>query len=79
MSYHRKPSITVDIFIYNENKDFILIKRKMILLKIVGHFQEALLIMVKLLKMLHREAKEETSIDVNLKNNLKLFRSFKRS
>ena len=28
MSNYKKPSITADIFIYNENQEFILIKRK---------------------------------------------------
>ena len=28
MDNFKKPSLTVDIFIYNENNDFLLIKRK---------------------------------------------------
>lgn len=67
MSYHKKPSLTVDIFITNENKEFILIKRKNDPFKdhwaLPGGFvdygettENAAI----------REAKEETSIDIKL-------------
>lgn len=42
MGDYKIPSLTTDIFIFDENTDFILIKRKMIHLKIIGLFQEAL-------------------------------------
>ncbi len=67
MGKHRNPSLTTDIFIYNENKEFILIKRKNDPYKnhwaLPGGFvdygesvEDAAV----------REAKEETSISVQL-------------
>ena len=41
MGDYKIPSLTTDIFIFDENTDFILIKRKNDL-KIIGLFQEAL-------------------------------------
>jgi 8-oxo-dGTP diphosphatase len=74
MSFHKKPSITVDIFISNEKKEFILIKRKNNPFKnywaLPGGFVEygettgnAAI----------REAKEETNIDVDLKKQFKVY------
>ena len=67
MSYHKKPSITVDIFIYNENKDFILIKRKNNPFKDCWAFPGGFVDYGETTENAAiREAKEETNIDVEL-------------
>ncbi|MCC7553872.1 MAG: NUDIX hydrolase [Methanobacteriaceae archaeon] len=74
MNVYKKPSITVDIIIFNEDKEFILIKRKNDPYKdywaIPGGFidygetvENAAI----------REAKEETNIDIKLKNILGVY------
>ena len=74
MSYHKKPSITVDIFIYNENKDFILIKRKNNPFKDCWAFPGGFVDYGETTENAAiREAKEETSIDVNLKKQFKVY------
>ena len=74
MGEYKKPSLTVDIFIYNNKKEFILIKRKNEPFKNYwalpggfvdyGEIDENAAI---------REAKEETSIDVELKELINVY------
>ncbi len=42
MKNYKIPSLTTDIFIFDDNTNFILIKRKNDPLKIIGRFPEAL-------------------------------------
>ena len=58
---YKIPSLTVDIFIYNENHEFILIKRNFV---DYGEKTEDAAI---------REAKEETSIDVELEGLVNVY------
>ena len=67
MSYHKKPSLTVDIFIYDDKNNFILIKRKNDPYKDCWAFPGGFVEYGATVEnAARREAKEETSIDVEL-------------
>ncbi len=67
MGEYKKPSLTVDIFIYNENKEFLLIKRKNDPFKDHWAFPGGFVDYGECVEdAAVREAKEETSIDVEL-------------
>lgn len=67
MSYHKKPSLTVDIFIYDDENNFILIKRKNDPYKDCWAFPGGFVNYGETVEHAAvREAKEETSIDVEL-------------
>ena len=74
MTKYKKPSLTVDIIIINENNDFILIKRKNEPFKnhwaIPGGFVDY---GETVENAAIREAKEETSIDVKIKKLLGVY------
>ena len=74
MSYHKKPSLTVDIFIFNDKKEFILIKRKNNPYKDCWAFPGGFVDYGETTEdAAVREAKEETSIDVDLQNQFKVY------
>ena len=74
MSYHKKPSLTVDIFIFNDKKEFILIKRKYNPYKDCWAFPGGFVDYGETTEdAAVREAKEETSIDVDLQNQFKVY------
>lgn len=67
MSYHKKPSLTVDIFIYDDENNFLLIKRKNNPYKDAWAFPGGFVEYGETVEHAAvREAKEETSIDVKL-------------
>ena len=74
MAEYKLPSLTADIFIYDENLNFILIKRKNEPFKdcwaLPGGFVEY---GESVESAAVREAKEETSIDVNLQNLVNVY------
>jgi len=74
LTKYKKPSLTVDIIIINENNDFILIKRKNEPFKnhwaIPGGFVDY---GETVENAAIREAKEETSIDVKIKKLLGVY------
>lgn len=74
MSYHKKPSLTVDILIFNDKKEFILIKRKNNPYKDCWAFPGGFVDYGETTEdAAVREAKEETSIDVDLQNQFKVY------
>ncbi|WP_298500688.1 NUDIX hydrolase [uncultured Methanobrevibacter sp.] len=74
MANYKKPSLTTDIFIFDDNLNFILIKRKNDPYKgywaLPGGFVDY---GEKVENAAIREAKEETSIDVELKNLVNVY------
>ena len=76
MTEYKKPSVTVDIFIHNKNKEFILIKRKNNPFKdswaLPGGFVDY---GESLEDAAIREAKEETNIDINIIKQFKVYSS----
>lgn len=74
MNKYKTPSLTVDIFIYNNKKEFILIKRKNEPFKgqwaLPGGFVDY---GETVENAAIREAKEETSIDVELKRLINVY------
>ncbi|MDO5814222.1 MAG: NUDIX hydrolase [Methanobrevibacter sp.] len=76
MADYKNPSLTTDIFIYDENFNFILIKRKNEPFKdywaLPGGFVEY---GESVETAAIREAKEETSIDVELQNLVNVYSS----
>lgn len=74
MSKYKKPSITADIFIYDENQNFILIKRKNNPFKdswaLPGGFVDY---GESLEHAAIREAKEETSINIHSLEQFKVY------
>ncbi len=74
MGEYKNPALTVDIFIYNNKKEFILIKRKNEPFKnywaLPGGFVDYGEIVEN---AAIREAKEETSIDVELKELINVY------
>lgn len=68
MSEYKKPSVTVDIFIYDDENNFLLIKRKNNPYKNCWAFPGGFVEYGETVENAAiREAKEETSIDVKLK------------
>lgn len=74
MNNYKTPSLTVDIFIYNDKKEFILIKRKNEPFKdhwaLPGGFVDY---GETVENAAIREAKEETTIDVDLKQLINVY------
>lgn len=79
MNSYKTPSLTADIFIYNDEKEFILIKRKNEPFKnhwaLPGGFVDY---GETVENAAIREAKEETSIDVELKQLINVYSDPKR-
>lgn len=74
MDKHKTPSLTVDIFIYNDNDEFILIKRKNDPFKSYWALPGGFVDYGETVENAAiRETKEETSIDVELKKLINVY------